>query len=116
MARKYRSNILITMAILETIDDNGLVNVRRLMMHANVPHPRLKSKMDELLSLGLVTQSIENEGCKLYTLTDKGRRILLKMREFFSFLTYMGLTDLSLGINSIIPTSTIYDHDISDLI
>ncbi|MFQ5710437.1 MAG: winged helix-turn-helix domain-containing protein [Candidatus Geothermarchaeales archaeon] len=95
MAKRYRSNILITLAILEAIHNSGWANVRQIIRQASVPHTRLKSKINEMMTLGIVSESKIDESYKAYILTEKGVQALKKMRELVYLLNSTGLIDQS---------------------
>ncbi|MFQ5712125.1 MAG: winged helix-turn-helix domain-containing protein [Candidatus Geothermarchaeales archaeon] len=89
---KYRSSISITLAILETIYEKKGANMTQISTHANVPHARLKVRLEELMESGLITGNPSNRGRrKTYVLTEKGWKAYLKLRELAPFLSSLGL-------------------------
>ncbi|MFQ5710441.1 MAG: winged helix-turn-helix domain-containing protein [Candidatus Geothermarchaeales archaeon] len=88
---RYRSGILTTLTILEIIHKDRGTRIRRLITYANVPYTRMKSKLEELSSAGIVKVENSGDDGRVYVLTDKGRNVLFKLRELIGFLTSTGL-------------------------
>ncbi|MFQ5951196.1 MAG: winged helix-turn-helix domain-containing protein [Candidatus Geothermarchaeales archaeon] len=89
---KYRPTVSILLAILETIHSSKGANISQISTHANISHARLKVKLDEMASAGLVAQTNSpRESGRFFTLTDKGRQALFTLRELTSFLSSLGL-------------------------
>ena len=89
---KYRPTVSILLAILETIHSGRGANISRISTRANISHARLRVKLDEMESAGLVARANSpREGARFFTLTDKGRQALFTLRELTSFLSSLGL-------------------------
>ncbi len=89
MAR-YRPNVLIIQSILENIQSLDEANISQLVTHANIPHRRLKSKLEEMMEADLIDE-MEMDGGKVYVLTERGRTALLKLRELTGYLLSVGI-------------------------
>ena len=89
---KYRTSIAITLSMLETIYKNDGASISMISMHANIPHIRLKEKVNELISNGLIVQNSSSRSRKKkYLLTEKGKKAYFRLRELLPFLSSLGL-------------------------
>ncbi len=80
------------MAILETIHENGGANISQISTYANISYSRLKTKLDELVRAGIVSETeTDPSGSRGYILTNEGMDALIKLRELTRFLSSLGL-------------------------
>lgn len=88
--RKYRSTVTIFKEILEVIYRNREASISKISVEANIPHSRLKGLLERMVSAGIVRE-MENGNRRTYTLTEKGRKMLIMLDEVQSFLSTLGL-------------------------
>ncbi len=86
---KYRPDVVIILDILEAIGEEGAI-ISRIASYANMPIPRLREKLDIMIENGLITEEEEN-GRRIYRLTDKGIETMEKLRETVYMLRQLGL-------------------------
>lgn len=79
--RAYRSKVRILVDMMRTIQNEGEEGAgpTKILYAANLSHDRLTQYLDELLEKELVSALENNDGSRIYILTDKGREFL---REF----------------------------------
>ena len=79
--RAYRSKVRILVDMMHTIQNEGEEGAgpTKILYAANLSHDRLTQYLDELLEKELVSALENNDGSRIYILTDKGREFL---REF----------------------------------
>ena len=89
---KYRATVSILLAILETMHRSEGTNISEISTRANISHARLKVKLDEMVSAGLVAETNSpRDAVRLFILTERGRQALFTLRELTSFLSSLGL-------------------------
>jgi len=86
---KYRPDIVIILDILEAIGEEGSI-ISRIASYANMPIPRLREKLDIMIENGLIYEEDDN-GRKVYRLTEKGIETMEKLRETVFMLRQLGL-------------------------
>jgi len=89
--KRHRTSLDILRDVLEVIDKNGEATITRIASEANVPHSRLKGLMNRLVNAGVVEEVMNDDGRRLYSLTEKGIRVLTTLRDLRSFLSALGL-------------------------
>ncbi len=87
---RYRPNVMIIQSILENIQSLEGANISQLVTHANIPHRRLKSKLEEMREADLINE-LDVDGGKVYILTERGSKALLKLRELTDYLLSVGI-------------------------
>ncbi len=87
---KYRPDLLILLDILNSIDTQG-VTISYISTYSNMPNPRVKNKLSQMIKSGLVEEFIDKNGKRLYRLTPKGVRTRNRIREMVLFLGELGL-------------------------
>ena len=87
---KYRPDLLILLDILNSIDTNG-VTISYISTYSNMPNPRVKNKLNQMIKSGLVEEFIDRNGKRLYRLTPKGVKTRNRIREMVLFLGELGL-------------------------
>jgi len=87
---KYRPDLLILLDILNSIDTNG-VTISYISTYSNMPNPRVKNKLNQMIKSGLVEEFIDKNGKRLYRLTPKGVKTRNRIREMVLFLGELGL-------------------------
>lgn len=87
---KYRSDLVILLDILEAIDEDGSL-ISHIASHANMPHPRVKEKLDIMVKNGLITEEIDDEGKRIYKITRKGIEVRRRIKEIVYMLKELGL-------------------------
>lgn len=90
ITRRYRSSISIVADILKSIREEEKIGKTRLMQKANLPTDRMQEKLDELISLGLITEESE-EDRKFFRLTEKAYDFLKEYDRTVQFLSAFGL-------------------------
>lgn len=89
-AKKYRSSISIVADILRSIQEEEKIGKTKLMQKANLPTDRMQEKLDELISLGLVSEESEDDR-KFFRLTEKAYNFLKEYDRTVQFLSAFGL-------------------------
>ena len=87
---RYRSDLLIILDILNSIDYDG-VTISHISTYANMPNPRVRNKLDQMIKAGLVEEFRDKDGKRLYKLTPKGLKTRNRIRETVLFLKELGL-------------------------
>ena len=87
---KYRPDLLILLDILNSIDTSG-VTISYISTYSNMPNPRVKNKLNQMIKSGLVEEFIDKNGKRLYRLTPKGVKTRNRIREMVLFLGELGL-------------------------
>ena len=87
---KYRPDLLILLDILNSIDTSG-VTISYISTYSNMPNPRVKNKLNQMIKSGLVEEFIDKNGKRLYGLTPKGVKTRNRIREMVLFLGELGL-------------------------
>jgi predicted transcriptional regulator len=79
--RAYRSKVRILVDMMRTIQNEGEEGAgpTKVLYTANLSHDRLTQYLDELLEKELVSAVENDDGSRIYFLTEKGREFL---REF----------------------------------
>jgi predicted transcriptional regulator len=86
-----RDRITIINELLEFVRDKaGKARPTRIMYKVNLSHEMLGEYLRELLSKGLITETLE-EGKKNYSLTDKGYSFLKDYKQMKGFIDSYGL-------------------------
>lgn len=89
---KYRSDLVILLDILEAINDDGSL-ISHIATYANMPHPRVKEKLDVMIKNGLIYEEVDDEGRRVYRLTQKGRLLRERIKEIVIMLSEIGLLE-----------------------
>ncbi len=87
---KYRPDLLILLDILEAIDKEG-VTISYIVTYSNMPNPRVKNRLNQMIKSGLIEEFKDKNGKRLYRLTSKGIKTREKIREMAIFLSELGL-------------------------
>lgn len=87
---KYRPDLLILLDILEAVDQDG-VTISYIVTYSNMPNPRVRSRLMQMIKSGLVEETIDRGGKKLYRITSKGIKTRNRIREMVMFLGELGL-------------------------
>ena len=89
---KYRSDLVILLDILEAIGEDGSI-ISHIASYANMPHPRVKERLDVMMRNGLIKEEIDDEGRRIYILTNKGRVVRDRIKEIVYMLREIGLLE-----------------------
>ena len=87
---KYRPDLLILLDILEAINREG-VTISYIVTYSNMPNPRVKNRLNQMIKSGLIEEFEDKSGRRLYRLTSKGIKTREKIREMAIFLSELGL-------------------------
>ena len=93
MKVKYRPDLLILLDILEAIDREG-VTISYIVTYSNMPNPRVKNRLNQMIKSELIEEFKDKNGRRLYRLTPKGIKTREKIREMAIFLSELGLISL----------------------
>jgi len=90
----YRTQVRIIADVLSTARDfggpAGGVGVTTLLRKANLPYSRLVRMLKDLVSSGLLEQSVQERGNR-YKISEKGLRLLEAYSNFEEFARSFGL-------------------------
>lgn len=87
---KYRPDILILLDILNSIDMDG-VTISHISTYSNMPNPRVRNRLEQMIKVGLIEEFRDRNGKRLYRLTPKGVKTRNRIREMVIFLRELGL-------------------------
>lgn len=87
---KYRPDLLILLDILDAIDREG-VTISYITTYSNMPNPRVKNRLNQMIKSGLIEEFQDKNGKRLYRLTVKGIKTRNRIREMVMFLSELGL-------------------------
>jgi len=87
---KYRSDLVILLDILNAIDEEGSL-ISHIASYANMPHPRVKEKLRAMIENGLIVEEKDEEGRKIYKITQKGIEVRRRIKETVYMLRELGL-------------------------
>ena len=87
---KYRSDLVILLDILNAIDEEGSL-ISHIASYANMPHPRVKEKLKTMIENGLIIEEEDEEGRRIYKITQKGIEVRRRIRETVYMLRELGL-------------------------
>lgn len=90
VGKEYRSKSRILLDLLRGIRDEGRAGVTRLLLLANLSHPRLVAYLEELESKGWV-ESTEEGGRTLWQITSRGREVLAELARVEKVMQDFGL-------------------------
>lgn len=90
---KYRPDLLILLDILEAVDREG-VTISYIATYSNMPNPRVKNRLNQMVKSGLIEEFQDKNGKRLYRLTSKGVKTRSRIREMVVFLGELGLISL----------------------
>ncbi len=90
MAKPYRSRSRLVLDVMRAMAREGDVPVTRLLMIANLSHPRLRDHIGALLSRGWAEERGDDDR-RAWGLTDEGRRVLRRLEEIDSAMRDFGL-------------------------
>ena len=93
---KYRPDLLILLDILNSIDTDG-VTISYISTYSNMPNPRVKNRLNQMIKSGLVEEFIDKNGKRLYRLTPDGVKTRNRIREMVLFLGELGLLPVDKG-------------------
>ena len=91
---KYRPDLVIILDILEALNEDG-VPISHICTYSNMPNPRVRRRLDQMIKNGLVEEIYDKDGKRLYKITEKGIKTRSKIREMIIFLNQLGLIDLN---------------------
>jgi len=90
MRRRYRSQAGILHDVLEVLLREGPLNATRIAQLANLPYDRLRLLLDRLIELGLVELVEDDEGRRLYRITQEGLEAYQKLHAAKEILEKLG--------------------------
>lgn len=90
MKRKHRPKIVILYDILKTIREHDGATVSEIILHANIPHDRLKKILNSLLEKRII-ERINRRGRILYVLTVEGYKLFCELEKIKRILDSLGL-------------------------
>jgi predicted transcriptional regulator len=67
------------------------VTISHIATYANMPNPRIKTRLEQMIKAGLVEEILDRNGRKIYKLTPKGIITRNRIREMVIFLKELGL-------------------------
>ena len=90
----YRTQVKIIADVLSATNeydfDNMGIGVTTIIRKANLSHPRLMKILSDLVSSGLLEETVKGKVCK-YKLSMKGKYFLSEYNKFHEFATTFGL-------------------------
>jgi len=90
---KYRPDLVILLDILKSLDKEG-VTISHICTYSNMPNPRVKEKLNQMIEGGLIEEVYTEDGKRLYRITDKGIKTRNKIRELVILLSELGLINV----------------------
>jgi predicted transcriptional regulator len=90
MAKPYRSRSRLVLDVLRAVRGEGKAQVTRLLMVANLTHPRLMEHLEPLVAKGWLAESSE-DGRKSWSLTPAGQAALRQLESMEEALMDLGL-------------------------
>lgn len=87
---KYRPDLVILLDILDSLNKEG-VTISHICIYSNMPNPRVKEKLNQMMESGLIEKIYTEDGKRLYRITDKGIKTRNKIREIVILLSELGL-------------------------
>jgi predicted transcriptional regulator len=90
MAKEYRSRSRILLDVLRGVRDEGEAGVTRLLLLANLSHPRLTEYLKELEDKGWVVR-VEEGKRSLWKVTDEGVRVIGELSRVERMMQDFGL-------------------------
>jgi predicted transcriptional regulator len=91
MARKRDRLEIIHDILLVVRDHRGVVKPTHILYKSNLSHPMLNEYLGELLAKGFMTEVMDKDGKKSYTLTEKGCNYLRDYAMIRGFVDSYGL-------------------------
>ncbi len=91
---KYRPDLVILLDILESLNKEG-VTISHICTYSNMPNPRVKEKLSQMIEGGLIEEIRREDGKRLYRITDKGIKTRNKIREIVILLNELGLINVN---------------------
>lgn len=90
MAKPYRSRSRLVLDVLRAVRAEEPAPVTRLLMVANLTHPRLLEQLQPLVAKGWLTES-EVEGRRAWALTPAGHAAIAQLQRTEEALLDLGL-------------------------
>lgn len=90
MAKEYRSRSRILLDLLRGVRDEERAGVTRLLLLANLSHPRLMEYLKELEQKAWV-QRVEEGGRNHWVVTDEGKRVIGELSRVERLMQDFGL-------------------------
>lgn len=90
MGKEYRSKSRILLDLLRGVRDEGEAGVTRLLLLANLSHPRLVGYLEELESKGWV-EPLQEGGRTLWRITTQGQQVLAELARVEKMMQDFGL-------------------------
>jgi predicted transcriptional regulator len=90
MPKPYRSRSRLALDVLRAVRSEGQAPVTRLLMLANLTHPRLLEQVEPLVAKGWLAES-EADGRRLWSLTPAGHAAIARLEEMEEALLDLGL-------------------------
>lgn len=90
MPKPYRSRSRLVLDVLRAVRSEGQAPVTRLLMLANLTHPRLLEQVGPLVAKGWLAE-IDMEGRRAWTLTPAGSAAITQLETMEDALMDLGL-------------------------
>ena len=90
MRRRYRSQAGILHDVLEVLLREGPLNATRIAQLANLPYDRLRALLEKLVEKGLVEVLEDEEGRRVYRVTQKGLEAYHRLHAAKEILEKLG--------------------------
>lgn len=90
MPKPYRSRSRLVLDILHAIGDEGEVGVTRLLLLANLSHPRLQEHLEEMEGKGWI-EPRPDANRTLWSLRPEGHEVLRELRRVDEAMKDFGL-------------------------
>ena len=89
---RHRPRVLRIQSIMEVLDEVDGTNLNQLALYTNTNYVKLRNTVKEMVKTGLVDQRRSNQSKRVnYSLTNTGRQVFCKLREYTTSLSSMGL-------------------------
>ena len=90
MPKPYRSRSRLVLDVLRAVRAEGQAPVTRLLMLANLTHPRLLEQLEPLVAKGWLAE-VEVEGRRAWSLTPAGSAAIAQLERMEESLLDLGL-------------------------
>jgi predicted transcriptional regulator len=90
MAKPYRSRSRLVLDVLRAVRSEGKAQVTRLLLLANLTHPRLMEHLEPLVAKGWLSE-VDADGHKAWTLTPAGQAAVVELERMEEALMDFGL-------------------------
>ncbi len=90
MVKPYRSKSRLVLDVLRAVKDEGTAQTTRLLLLANLSHPRLQEHLKDLVGKGWIVE-VDSEGRKAWQVTEEGQRVIRELQRIEDAMQDFGL-------------------------